>query len=131
TLIGKGALSILVRQANGAPATNASVEIRQGTFPRDRFTGTTGTNGVLAFQNIFAGSYAVCASLVSGPTTIFGRTGVTVATGATNTVTVTLGPTATIRGTFVQRDLITPVTFAQVAVGNLGFATTDAAGKVN
>src|SRR5204863_4776249 len=49
--------------------------------------------------------------------------------GLTSTVIVTLGPAAKIRGTFVQRDLVTPVGFAEVAVGSIGFATTGAAGK--
>src|SRR5439155_17935710 len=129
-LIGKGALTALVKQANGAPATNATVEIKLGAFPNDTFTGNTGTNGAITFQNIFAGPYAVCGSVVSGPTTIFGRAGVTVVAGLTSTVIVTLAPSTTIRGTFVQRDLVTPVGFAQVAVGNIGFATTDAAGEV-
>jgi hypothetical protein len=44
-LIGKGALTVLVKQANGAPATNATVEIKLGAFPNDTFTGNTGTNG--------------------------------------------------------------------------------------
>ena len=60
-LLGKGALAILVRQANGGPATNASVELKQGSFPNDNFTGTTDTNGLVTFQNLFAGSYAVTA----------------------------------------------------------------------
>ncbi|MDB6036537.1 MAG: hypothetical protein JWM99_378, partial [Verrucomicrobiales bacterium] len=129
TLIGKGALSILVKQANGAAAAKASLDITQGSFPQDHFTGVTDTNGHLILQNIFAGNYAVCASLVSGPTTLFGRAGVTVSAGQTSAITVTLGPTATIRGTFVKRDLLTPISFAQVAVGNLGFATTDSSGR--
>lgn len=128
-LIGKGAMTVLVRQANGATATNATVEIKLGAFPNDTFTGSAGTNGTITFQNIFAGPYAVSGSVLSGPTTIFGRAGVTVVAGQTNSVMVTLGPTAMIRGTFVQRDLVTPVGFAQVALGSIGFATTDAAGK--
>src|SRR5262249_8461432 len=72
-LLGKGALTISVRQANGAPAGNAAVQLKQGSFPNDNFSGTTDTNGVLTFQNLFAGSYAVSASIISGLTTIFGR----------------------------------------------------------
>ena len=127
-LIGKGALDILVRQASGTPAINALVEIRQGSFPNENSTGTTDTNGNVSFQNLFAGPYAVRAAWISGPTTIFGRGGVWVTAGQTSAITVALGPTATIRGTFVQRDLVTPIAFAQVSVGDLGFATTDEAG---
>ena len=128
-LIGKGALSILVRQANGSPATNADVELQQGSFPNDTFSVTTDTNGAVSFQNIFAGTYAITASMISGPTTIFGRAPVSVSADQTASVTVTLGPTASIQGRFVQRDLVTPVSFAQVAVGNLGFTVTDDSGR--
>src|SRR6185369_9960418 len=128
-LLGKGAVTILVRQANGLPAVGAVVGLKQGSFPYDNFSGTTGTNGMLAFQNIFAGSYAATASLISGPTTIFGRSAVSVSARHTANLTVVLGPTASIRGKFVQRDLSTPVTFAQVAIGDIGFATTDGAGQ--
>ena len=45
------------------------------------------------------------------------RSAASVTRGQTNVVEVRLGPTASIAGRFVQRDLLTPVTFAQVAVG--------------
>lgn len=128
-LIGKGALRVLVKQANGSAANNAAVTISQGTYPRDRFSGTAGTNGIVQFENIFAGFYGVEAAFITGPTTIFGRSSVSVNTGATGEVTVVLGPTATLRGTFVKRDLVTPIGFAQISVGTLGFATTDAEGR--
>src|SRR5690348_10346214 len=128
-LLGKGGLTVSVRQANGLPATNANVELQQGSFPNDNFSGTTDTNGAVQFGNIFAGSYAVTASLISGPTTIFGRAPAVVSAGQTASVTVLLGPTASIQGKFVQKDLVTPVAFAQVAVGDLGFATTDDSGQ--
>ena len=125
-LIGKGALTALVKQRtarrdqrDGRPGLGVSRTTRsRATEPAARSP-----------QNIFAGPYAVCGSVLSGPTTIFGRAGTTVVAGLTSTVIVTLGPAAKIRGTFVQRDLVTPVGFAQVAVGSIGFATTDAAGK--
>src|SRR5205085_1795760 len=49
-LIGKGALTVAVRQANGSPATNVDVELQQGSFPNDTFSGTTDTKGVVNFQ---------------------------------------------------------------------------------
>ena len=128
-LIGKGALTVLVSQANGAPATNATVEISGTSFPNDSFTGTTDTKGLVNFGNLFAGPYAVLASFITGPTTINGRIGAVITTGQTSSVTVVLGPTATVRGVFVQKDLATPVGFAQVALGSLGFTTTGADGK--
>ena len=128
-LLGKGGLNLLVRQADGAPATSASVEVTGGSYPNERFTGTADPNGAVSFLNLFAGPYAVRASFITGLTTVFGRASVVVAGGSTSSVSVVLGPTATVRGTFVQRDLTAPVAFAQVAIGDIGFATTDAQGK--
>jgi len=128
-LIGKGNLNVSVIQASGQPATNATVNARQGVFPFDEASGQTDTNGLVVLQNIFAGSYGIQASLVANPTTIFGRANGLVTRGETSTVTIVLGPTATIRGTFLKRDLATPVASAQIAIGNLGFAVTDGAGK--
>src|SRR5207302_9416276 len=78
--------------------------------------------------NLFEGSYGVLAQFVNGPTTLSGRGNVTVQHGQTNSITIRLGPTGTIEGFFVLRDLITPVGFAQIAVGALGIATTDTNG---
>jgi hypothetical protein len=127
-LLDRGDLTVTVRQANGAPAVGAALEARQGSYPYDSYQGTTDTNGVVHFQNLFQGSYAVNAQFISGVTTINGRAGATVNAGQTTGVIVTLSPTATIRGAFFKRDLVTPVSFAQVAVGDLGFATTSTNG---
>src|SRR5262249_54503046 len=97
TLLDKGALRVIFRQANGTPATNALVAVAQGGFPGD--TGgplATDTNGTHTFQDLFEGIYAVDAAFVSGPTTLFGRAGASVVANQTNSVTITLGPTATI-----------------------------------
>src|SRR2546427_259776 len=96
--------------------SGAKVEITQGSFPQDRVEGVADTNGVIEFQNIFEGSYAVCASQVSGPTTVFGRVAAAVSRDQLALATVRLSATATLRGTFVKRDLITPILFAQVGV---------------
>ncbi|PYM11964.1 MAG: hypothetical protein DME18_12580, partial [Verrucomicrobia bacterium] len=81
------------------------------------------------FDNIFEGRYGVCAQMPSGPTTLYGRAGADVLPGQTATVELRLGATGTIRGSFVRTDLVTPITFAQVAIGNIGFATTDENGQ--
>ena len=128
-LLGKGDLVVTVRWVDGRPATNATVRIAQGSYPHDRYDGTTLPDGTLELSNLFEGSYGVEASQISGPTTIYGRAGTLVVRGATATVTVILQPTATLRGIFVERDLTTPVAFAQVAVGQIGYTTTDASGN--
>ncbi len=127
-LLGRGALRVRVVQADGSSAPAARVKIEQGSFPQDRFEGTADGSGAVLFQNLFEGAYAASADLVAGPTTISGRSPVQVVPGGTNEVTVILTPTATIRGVFLQRDLLTPVQFAQVFVGQIGFATTDTNG---
>jgi len=127
-LLGKGALRVRVLQASTAPATGARVEIQLGSFPGGTFEGTADTNGFVLFENLFEGSYSVAASFASGPTALFGRSGAAVGVGTTSQAVVGLGATAILRGKFVKRDLITPITFAQVAIGNVGFATTDTNG---
>ncbi|HAV63463.1 MAG TPA: hypothetical protein DCY13_13985, partial [Verrucomicrobiales bacterium] len=77
---------------------------------------------------MWEGSYAVCAQFVEGSTRVIGRRGTSVGMNGTVDVTLSLGATAIVEGTFVKSDRATPVPFAQVAVGNFGFATTDANG---
>ena len=119
----QGTIAGKVINGQGVPI-GARVDLEQGTYPRDHFQGTNDLKGQIAFLNVFEGSYAVSAQFVTGPTTVSGRAAASVSRNQTNTVLVRLAPTARIRGTFVMRDLITPVQFAQVAVGNLGFTTT-------
>ncbi|HKS37006.1 MAG TPA: Ig-like domain-containing protein, partial [Verrucomicrobiae bacterium] len=127
-LLGKGALAVTVLNADGTPAAGASVDLEQGTYPQERFQGTNDASGRILFQNLFEGQYAVCAQIVSGPTRIFGRVPASVARDGTNSVIVRLGATGAIQGRFVKRDLVTVVQFAQVAVGTIGFTTTDTNG---
>jgi hypothetical protein len=127
-LLGKGGIRVTVRQANGLPAVGADVEIQQGGYPGDRYSGRTDATGVLLVENVFEGPYGIGASAIVGPVRVSGRSGARVVQGGTADVTVTLAPTATLRGTFVKRDLVTPVPFAQVAIGDLGYAATDARG---
>ncbi len=127
-LLGKGGIRVTVRQANGQPAVGADVEIQQGSYPSDRYSGRTDATGVLLVENVFEGPYGIGASAIVGPVRVSGRSGTRVVLGGTADVTVTLAPTATLRGTFVKRDLVTPVPFAQVAIGELGYAATDERG---
>jgi hypothetical protein len=127
-LLGKGGLRVRVVRADNSPAGGARVEIKQGTYPQERFQGFADSQGEILFQNIFEGTYAASAELVSGATKTSGRSGVQVHSGASSEVVVKLGPTGVIQGRFLKRDGITPVGFAQVAIGGIGFATTDSEG---
>ncbi len=128
-LLGKGALVIRVVNFDGSPAPAARVAITGGEFPQDFAEGTTATDGTVSFGGLFEGGYAVAADTIAGATRIFGRGGVTVVRDQATEVTVRLQPTASLAGRYVRRDGVTPVPFAQVAVGKLGFATTDATGR--
>jgi hypothetical protein len=123
-LLGRGNLRVTVTQADGSPAAGAAVRIEQGDFPRERFQGTSDSIGRVLFENVFDGHYGISAEFVSGPTRISGRTGSTVQRALTSEATVRLQATGIIRGRFVKQDRVTPVEFAQVAIGTIGFATT-------
>ncbi|MCL4787023.1 MAG: carboxypeptidase regulatory-like domain-containing protein, partial [Verrucomicrobia bacterium] len=128
TLLGKGTAEVLVTLNDGSPATNASVEIWGAGFPSERLNGFADANGFIRFANVFEGYYGVSASLSTGPTVVFGRSGVEVGRDQTNNVALRLSPTGTIRGKFVKQNGVTPITAAQIRVGVLGFATTGANG---
>jgi len=129
TLLGRGDLDVLVQLAGGAPAAGAAVEISGGPFSGAALQGVSGADGHVQFVNLFEGAYSVAVTKTSGPTTLMGRTGVGVTRDQTATTSVRLTPTATIAGVFLARDFVTPIPFAQVSVGSLGFATTDASGR--
>jgi hypothetical protein len=128
-LLGRGGLRIRVVQFDGTPVAGARVEAKGGDFPGDRAEGTSGADGAVVFGNLFEGNYAVCADVLSGATRIFGRSGVIVPRNGSAEVTVRLQPTASLTGRYLLRDGVTPVAFAQVAIGDLGFATTGADGR--
>ena len=127
-LLGRGALTVEVRDASGAPAPGAAVSLAQGSFPFDRFNGVTDASGKLELSNLLEGIYAATASLQVGPGAIFGSGGASVVRGTGATLLVRLAATGTIRGRFFAADRRTPIEAAQVAIGSVGFATTDAEG---
>ncbi|NNL68051.1 MAG: hypothetical protein HKP30_17515, partial [Myxococcales bacterium] len=130
-LLGKGGLSVVVRQANGDPAAGAMVSLRGGAYPNDELAGVTDTNGVYLVPSpaLFAGRYAIDARLPSGPTTLMGRSAANVVIDQVTAVEVTLTPTANLRGVFLAADGVERIAFAQVTIGGLGFAATDANGE--
>lgn len=129
TLLGKGALRVVVQHANGSPVPGAKVDLEMGSYPNTKgISGFADTNGLVTFNNLFEGQYSAVAQAQTEIITLTGRTTASVSRGSTNQVIVRLGPTGTIAGRFVKRDLNTPVSFAQVSVGSLGFAITDTNG---
>ena len=128
TLLGRGALRVTVVQNDRTPAPGARVSFAQGNYPGEQGELVAGPDGVVLFQNLFAGSYAATAQFIAGPTTLRGAVGSGVTRDQTNDATIVLGPTGSLEGRFVKRDLTTPVGFAQIAVGMTGFTTSDTNG---
>jgi hypothetical protein len=127
-LLDRGDLMVEVEAADGTVVAGAEVQLEQGSYPRDRYQGVTDSEGKVEFLNIFEGVYAACAQFTAGATRIGGRSGTTVVAQQSNLITVRLQPTGTIEGFFLERDRGAPVPFAQVAVGNLAFTSTDEEG---
>lgn len=127
-LLGRGSLEVTVLRNGGQPAAGARVVYNQGNYPNEKGELNADANGVVLLQNLFEGPYSASASFISGPTTLSGSVGATVTRGDLSAVTIVLGPTGAIEGRFVKRDRTTPVSSAQIAVGALGFTTSDADG---
>ena len=121
---------VTVLQASGQPAAGAQIELDQGTWPNfaPLFL-TADTNGVAEFDGLWEGSYSVMAQFTQESTKLFARGGGTVGPNQSISLTLRLGATGSIVGSFVRQDLVTPVFGAEVAIGNLGFATTDTNGN--
>ena len=122
-------VTVTVLQANGSAAPGAEVELDQGTYPYEQpLFLTAGTNGAVTFVNLWEGSYSAMAKFAAASTTLSGRAGGAVTNGQTINLTIRLGATGSLRGQFVESDLVTPVSGAEVAIGNLGYAATDTNG---
>ncbi|RIL00281.1 MAG: hypothetical protein DCC71_18835, partial [Proteobacteria bacterium] len=124
-----GALRVRVLDALGAPVAGAAIEVQQGGFPGERFGGVSDADGELALANLFEGSYSAHARAVAGATASEGRAGASVQAGVESLAVVRLGGAGAIRGRFVALDRTTPIGFAQVRIGEVGFAATDADGR--
>jgi hypothetical protein len=129
TLLGRGNLDVLVLRADGSPAAGAAVEAKGGQFPNETLDGVADAQGRIVFSNLYAGPFGVCAEQTIGLTRVAGRAGVVVVNSVSSDVTVRLSSTATVTGLFVETDGVTPVAGANVRLGSLAFAPTNAQGR--
>ena len=127
-LAADGSLAVIVRQANGAAAGGASLTIQRSGRPTVSDTATAGGEGAATFTSLTEGRYSVTGCWAPGQSRLCATRGVDVEPGAASTLTLTLGGSGTIAGRFVEADGTTAVGFAQIAVGEVGFTTTDASG---
>jgi hypothetical protein len=127
-LLGKGAVRVRVEFADGTPAPGVDVTLEGGAFPFGEFSGRSDAAGLVELSNLTENDYAISAVTLLGATRISGRSGVRVPRGGLGQATVRLQPTASIAGRFVRRDLTTPIVGAQINVGGIAFAGTDADG---
>ena len=122
-------VQVTVLRANGLPAIGAQLELDQGTFPNDApLYALADTNGVATFTGLWEGNYSVLGQFVEASTRLFARDGGSVGPNQTLNLTLHMGATGTVEGTFVAQDGVTPVYGAEVAIGNLGYAATDTNG---
>ncbi len=124
------AVEVTVLRGNGLPASGAQVDLEHGSYPREaRVTVFADADGKATFTGLWEGRYAVTANYIEGSTKVSARGGLTVEANQTGTITLRVGATGTITGRFVKLDQVTPVEGAQVTIGNIGFAGTDADGR--
>lgn len=122
-------IQVTVVRADGGPASGAQLEVDQNTYPFDPpIYGVADTNGVADFTGLWTGSYSVIAQYIEGSTQLMARGGVSVSSNQMADLTLTMGATGTIEGTFVKQDGVTPVVGANVTIGNLGLASTSTNG---
>lgn len=124
-----GGIDVWVRQTNGDPAAGASVSIVRSGKPADAASPTTNTSGLATANNLMEGEYGVTACWLVEETVQLCKSGSTrIGAGEHPSMTLTLGGAGTIEGRYVEADGVTPVESVQVAIGNVAFAPTDAAG---
>lgn len=126
-LLGLGDLTLTVRLASGLPATNALVQVQQGGFPSDRYSGQTDATGVFTLRNVVSGRYGISVAYLGGATRLEGRTSIDVVAGSEGLGTLTLGPTGSLRG-FMRDRSGAPIPFARVSVGRVAYPVTDERG---
>ena len=128
-LLGRGDIMVSVFDGAGVPVDDRAVEVTatQLSYPNEGPLELATTDGTLVIPNVGEGVWSVTAcELVT--INNCGTASVTVAPGLASPVGISLGATGTIEGNFYTPNGSTPVGSAQITVGNIGFATTDAAG---
>lgn len=122
TLSGEGTLNITVLNSNGQPDVGANISVG-APFNRN-YTATSSQQGTATIDNVLAGSLQVSAT---DPTTRLSATKqVTLAAGATQSVTLQLQASATIAGHVYAPDGETPVAGARLTIYGTGtILTTD------
>ncbi len=122
-------VTVHVLQGNGQPAVGADVELDSGSFPYPSPVYlNTDTNGLVTFIGLWEGSYAAKTSFAAGSSLFYARAGGNVGPNQAIALTLQLGDSGSVQGRFVAGDGITPIYGAEVAIGNLGYATTDTNG---
>ncbi|HVV71556.1 MAG TPA: carboxypeptidase-like regulatory domain-containing protein, partial [Verrucomicrobiae bacterium] len=125
-------VQVVVLRADLKAAAGAQIELDQGSYPKDEpLFGTADTNGVVTFFGLWEGNYAASAEYTEASTKLTSRGGTSVGPAGIASIVLHLGGTGSIQGTFMAQDLTTPIYGAEVAIGNLGFATTDTNGFFN
>lgn len=118
-------VEVEVLRADGRPATGAEVRLDHGSYPNeDPLFGFADTNGLVRFAGLWEGTYAATAQYTEASTRLVARGRATAGANEHARIHLRMGATGTIEGTFVRRDLTTPVIGAVVSIGNLGFAST-------
>ncbi len=119
-ILGKGSVLVIVREANGRPVLNGTLDLTGGTFVRDQASGilTPDMNGQFTFPNITEGPFSVTARDAHGLKGL--ANGLVPRAGAVASVTITLTPSGTIGGRFHLPD--------GAGVGNAQITLTDATG---
>lgn len=122
-------LQLAVLQATGAPADLATVELLQFGSSLPPLQYAADANGLLTATSLQEGRYAITACWLQAQTQLCGVEQVTIPSGQVVNATVIVEPSGTITGTYTEDDGVTAVPYAQVAVGQVAFATTDVAGQ--
>ncbi|MEW6684164.1 MAG: carboxypeptidase regulatory-like domain-containing protein [Nitrospirota bacterium] len=127
-LLGLGSVVAQVRNADGSPTSQASVNLRRTSFPYDTASATLGPadGGNVAFSNITEGDFSVEAV---DPNGLGARaSGRVPGEGQTATVTLTLSPSGVVTGRLLTPDGRTPIGNGQIQLTQygraIGFLTT-------
>ena len=111
-LLGTGAIRVHVQDGAGQPVQGGSVTLDGTDYPNPhRFSEIiAGSNGLVTFNNLPEGSYAISATQHG----LGGRTSAIVSNGASVDVTVQLQATGNIEGHVYMPDGVTPISLADV-----------------